>query len=291
MTNQAPTVEIPQATRVRIAHALVAVIARENHIDVLHVKGYAAPDGLYHEGRLSTDADVLVRPHQANALVQCLHGNGWRTVTSFESGSIFKHAAALWHDMWGYVDVHRSFPGFTIEPTRAFDLLWGNIDQKLIGNQLCNVPSRLDHALIIAIHASRDPTRGHSDTEFVLEAISMEKHELRDRASLFGAMTPYAIATNDEIGLREAQESPDFRLWKSLASGAGRLELFLARIHAAPSMKEKVRITIGSLFVNRDHLQMRLDRQLVLSDYLAEFRTRALDTLSFFSHKKSDDKS
>ncbi|GAB2904169.1 nucleotidyltransferase family protein [Neomicrococcus lactis] len=290
MTNQAPTVEIPQATRVRIAHALVAAIARENHIDVLHVKGYAAPDDLYHEGRLSTDADVLVRPHQANALVQCLRGNGWRTVTSFESGSIFKHAAALWHDTWGYVDVHRSFPGFTIEPTQAFDLLWRQHNQKLIANQLCKVPSRLDHALIIAIHASRDPARGDSDTKFVLNAISDEKQELRKRAILFGAMTPYAIATNDELGLAEVQQHPDFRLWKSLASGGDRLELFRARIHAATSPQEKVKIALGSLLINKDHLQMRLDRKPSITDYLNEFRARAAYAFSMFTQRKTDGK-
>ena len=29
----------------------------------------------------------------------------------FATGSVFEHAATLWHVHWGYVDVHRAFPG------------------------------------------------------------------------------------------------------------------------------------------------------------------------------------
>lgn len=56
---------------------------------------------------------------------------GWSTVTTFETGSAFEHAASLWHTALGWVDVHRIFPGITADPDAAFDELWRDRSEAL----------------------------------------------------------------------------------------------------------------------------------------------------------------
>lgn len=271
-----------------MTHGMMSVLARENGVDLLHIKGHAAPEDFYREGRPSSDADVLVRPHQASEFVRVLNNNGWKTVTSFNSGSIFQHAAALWHKTWGYVDVHRSFPGFSIPDEIAFEALWSSRNSKTIANQPCYVPDRLDHALIILVHSSRDPSRGRTDADFVINALSKNLTNLNQRVQEFGAHTPYAIATAQTGGVESVKENSDYRLWSALAHGDDRLELLKGRLEAADGLLAKAKVLLGSFIVNRDHLEMRLERSPKLQDYVAEMLARTSETLRSFTHQKSD---
>ena len=79
--------------------------------------------GLRAEGRQSSDVDVLVRPTHLFRLVAALESVGWEQRTDFATGSVFAHAANWWHDDWGWVDVHVSWPGVTVDAERAFDVL------------------------------------------------------------------------------------------------------------------------------------------------------------------------
>src|SRR6187200_1631590 len=117
-------VPIDLQARVRLAHAAVQALAEQHGIDLLHVKGPALDASLSRPDRPSSDADVLVRPAQVEAFTAHLRAHGWRLVTDFASGSAFEHAANYHHGHWGYVDVHRVFPGITLEPDEAFELLW-----------------------------------------------------------------------------------------------------------------------------------------------------------------------
>lgn len=290
MVSETNPVELPLHVRVKMTHAMIAVLARENDVDILHIKGHAAPDDFYREGRSSSDADVLVRPAQADAFVKLLNAHGWKTVTSFQTGSIFRHAAALWHQTWGYVDVHRSFPGFTLPDETAFAELWNGHNTKIIANQQCNVPARLDHALIILVHASRDPSRGRTDADYVIDALGQETSDVELRAVKFGAETPYAIAVAEHQGLAAVQGNPDFRLWSALANGDDRLELLRGRLEAADGTWSKTKVIFGSLVVNRDHLEMKLERSVRLPDYLAEVRSRVIETVRSLARRKPGQK-
>ena len=117
-------VPIDLQARVQLAHAAVQALAEEHGVDLLHVKGPALHASLSRPDRVSSDADVLVRPTQVTAFTDHLRAHGWRLVTDFANGSAFEHAANYHHGHWGYVDVHRVFPGITVEPDAAFELLW-----------------------------------------------------------------------------------------------------------------------------------------------------------------------
>lgn len=126
---------VPVRFATYLSHAVVHDIAELQGIDLLHIKGAAIDPSLRpaieivtDDGetvrrttrRHSTDADVLVRPNDAGRLLDELTRHQWRIVTDFGSGSAFYHAASLWHPYLGYVDVHRNYPGFTVDPELAF---------------------------------------------------------------------------------------------------------------------------------------------------------------------------
>ena len=81
--------------------------------------------GLRSHVRAGTDVDVIVRPSGVDALMATLAEHGWRVETTFDAGSAFDHAANLFHESWGLLDVHRHYPGMDRDPAHAFDRLWG----------------------------------------------------------------------------------------------------------------------------------------------------------------------
>lgn len=278
-------VSLPLDTRVRMAHALIAVIAEHAGLDILHVKGYAAPSGFYHAHRVSTDADILIRPSQAGTLVEILRQQGWTLVTSFRSGSIFRHAAALWHETWGYVDVHRSFPGIGIDEERSFDRLWQHRDSTTIAHKECNVPSSLDHAFLIVIHAARDAQRGQSDMNFLRAFLAQDWSSVEARSFEFKSRTPFVIAASSPDEHHQIASNSEYKLWISLSQGSDRVALLKGRLEATGSTREKLRILLGSLVVNRDHLQMQLGRPATTKDFLLELMNRAKEPVKVISHR------
>ncbi len=93
-------------------------VADELDIDLLHIKGAAADPTLRPSRYAGTDVDVLVRPSQFAPLDAALRHHGWRLYSTFAYGSPFGHAQTYTHDAWGYVDVHRFFPGIRLAPSR-----------------------------------------------------------------------------------------------------------------------------------------------------------------------------
>ncbi|MEU3847571.1 hypothetical protein AB0E44_11365 [Micrococcus terreus] len=95
-----PESGIPLEARIQLGHAMVQGVADQVGVDLVHIKGYAVDQGLYREGRASTDVDIWVRPSQVYRLIQALAAHDWKPLTSFRSGSIFEHAAVSHHPTW-----------------------------------------------------------------------------------------------------------------------------------------------------------------------------------------------
>ena len=104
-------VDVPLSVRLRFGHAAVQHLADSLGVDLLHIKGAAVDPSLRPNGYAGTDVDVMVRPDQFSELDPALRAHGWRLYTTFTSGSPFGHAQTYTHDAWGYIDVHRFFPG------------------------------------------------------------------------------------------------------------------------------------------------------------------------------------
>ena len=60
------------------------------------------------------------------ALDRALRARGWRVYSTFVYGSPFGHAQTYLHDAWGYLDLHRWFPGIRAAPEAAFERMWAD---------------------------------------------------------------------------------------------------------------------------------------------------------------------
>lgn len=269
---------LPQDMRIRLGHALVEYTARKHKIRLLHIKGYAVDPELYPPGRQSSDIDVLVHPAEVETFINLLKAGGWKPMTGFRSGSLFQHAATLWHDLWGYIDVHRVFPGVEVRPAEFFDELWESRKKRVIADVDCTIPSPTHQALIIVLHAGRDPQRGVSDVTHLRSILPTEGWQCVEvEASRFGAKLAFAAATGR---LADHQGHPEHDLWAAVSTGGSRMELLIARARAAKTISARIAVVASALHPNHDHLRMALHREPKLQDYLRDLSDRIGDTLS-----------
>ena len=172
---------MPVDVGIRFAHASLQVIADDNGIDLLHIKGPAVDDSLLEarspdperDGtddpaseavpRRSIDADVLVRPRHVDRLFDAMHRHGWTMKYAFEDGSAFEHAATMVHPVLAPVDVHRRFPGIDADADAAFESLWSDRHTVLLAGMPCVVPSVTAQRLVLILHATRAGQLDHPD--------------------------------------------------------------------------------------------------------------------------------
>ncbi len=263
-------------TRVRpsFAHAALQHLADGCGADLLHVKGVAIDRSLTTPDRVGTDADVLVRPDHVDRLLDTLTANHWTVHTTFATGSPFGHAATLVHDQWGFADVHRLFPGITAEPTVAFERLWRDRGTKEIAGIECAVPSLTGQTLILVLNAARSSPHGAADLETAWEAAPPERQRaVRDLVAELGAEVAFAAATGDLERYRGAR---GYDLWRVTTQGGTRFEEWLARVKAAPTVGEALRLALRAPLVNTDHLAVMLGRPPTRMDVVREFFARPL---------------
>lgn len=274
-----PGPQAPLAAVVQLGHAAVQRVADLSRTDVLHIKGYAIDPSLTWEGRVGTDVDVLVRPDQVRDFLQRLVEAGWQRVIGFRAGSPFGHAATLWHPSWGYVDVHRLFPGIGIEPAEAFEVLWTDRGQREIAGIACPVPSLVGQTAILVLNAARTRTSAGSaagnlasdvDTSWS-QADDARRAEVVSLVGRLGAEVAFAAATGHLEDFRDRRE---YALWKVVSRGGTRLEEWRARIAAAPSRGEQFRLVLTAPLVNVEHLTALWGRRPTRWEIVREFFMR-----------------
>lgn len=247
---------MPVAARVHLAHAVVQKLADDRGIDLLHVKGPAVLPGLRSAGRQSSDVDVLVRPSHLSRLVTALESVGWEQRTDFATGSVFAHAANWWHDSWGWVDVHVSWPGVTIDAEEAFDILSRDSARHPIAHRECPVPSRTAQRLVLVLHAAR--SGGSDDVDDAWTAADpLAQEDVRRLTAELGAEVALAAGIGE---LELHRDAPTYALWHHFVHGGSRFDEWRARLAAAPDARAKVHLLTSALRVNRDHLRMELGR-------------------------------
>lgn len=266
--------QIPVWYCVQLGHAAVQWVAERAGIDILHIKGAAIDSSLRppepagsvdgHTGapwrpRGSTDADVLVRPSQAPALLDALIARGWRVVTDFETGSAFRHASSLWHPHLGHLDVHRHFPGIGLLPAEAFELLWANRHTTQIAHRTCGVPSVAAQRVLLLLHTARGGR--DSDREWAWErADPVQRQEVEALVAALRAEVAFAAALG---GLERFLDAPEHDLWALYSSSRDipRWAEWRARFKAARGVRAKGGVLASMLRVNRGHLEMELGHQ------------------------------
>lgn len=265
MTGEAEVPTAPIAARVHLAHAVVQKLAEERNIDLLHLKGPAVLPGLRAEGRQSSDVDVLLRPSHLSRMIAALESIGWEQRTDFATGSVFAHAANWWHDDWGWVDVHVSWPGVGIEAEQAFDVLSRGAIQRSIAHWDCPVPDRVAQRLVLVLHSAR--SGGSTDVHLAWTAAEpSEQAEVRKLAAELDADVALAAGIGE---LELHRDHPTYALWRHFAEGGSRMDEWRARLSAAPSARAKAGLVTSAMRVNRDHLQMELGRPPTREDVRA----------------------
>ena len=266
--------DIPTRARVRLAHAAVQALSREHRVDVLHIKGPAVAPGLRPPGRGGADVDVLVRPAHVPALVAALEATRWRRETGFTSGSPFDHAANYFHDSWGLLDVHRSFPGLDEDPDAAFETLWRRRTTVDLAAIACAVPDRTAQSLILLLHAARSATPGSPHPD-----LGPNWHDLDEQQR--AAITELAADVHAEVGLAAATGrleqyagDPRAALWRVFADDGSRLEEWRARLSAAPTVRAKAGVALRAFAVNRYYLEQRLGHPPTRAEVAREFVRR-----------------
>jgi hypothetical protein len=271
-TSMPTPMPMPMSVRVRLAHALTQRVADEHGVDLLHVKGPAVDPTLSYPGRSGTDVDVLVRPAHLDTFVTALTDLGWERYSEFETGSPFEHAANYWNSDWGYIDVHRQFPGFRATPDAVFDRLWADRQELPIARWSCQVPDRTGQALVLLLHAARDESRGTADVPRIWAVLGSDgQGAVRSLAADLGSTVALAAALGE---LDEHREARDYALWAAYSRGGTRFEKAIGLVLAQPTLRGKARAALHSVPVNTDALALRLGREPTRAEIAQEFGYR-----------------
>lgn len=258
---------VPGFVRVQLAHAVVQAVADACGADLLHVKGPAIDPRITDRARASSDADVIVRPRHVAPLLAALQRGGWQVKASFATGSAFQHAASLWHDHLGWVDVHRHFPGIEVDAGNAFEVLWRDSLPAMIAHRPCRVPGIDAQRLLLLLHAARS----HRPDD-VTAAWSTGREATTALARRLRAEVALAAATGS---LEDYADAPTYDLWRHFSTGnTSRLDEWSARLKAAPTRLAAVRVAFWALAVNTDHLALRLGHRPTTGEIAAEYVAR-----------------
>lgn len=267
-----PESGIPLEARIRLGHAMVQGVADQVGVDLVHIKGYAVDQGLYREGRASTDVDIWVRPSQVYRLIQALAAHDWKPLTSFRSGSIFEHAAVSLHPMWGYVDIHRVMPGVGLTPEEAFERVWAEHKTVEIAEYLCPVPSADHQKAVIILHEARSGVGHQPDVDHIRVQLTEEQRlHLRGIASSWKADAAWAAAT-DRLEL--FTDHPEYPLWKAVRTNASSIALLKARLQTEQHWLKRAELIAYAATPNLDHLRLTLHREPTVQDIVQDLTQR-----------------
>jgi hypothetical protein len=265
-------VSVPLSVRLRFGHAAVQHLADEIEVDVLHIKGMAVDPELRPSMQRGSDVDVMVRPEHVARLDRSLREHGWRLYSTFEFGSPFGHAQTYLHDSWGYVDIHRFFPGIRLAPARAFDRLWSDRATRDIAGVGCPVPSLPAQALLLILNAGRSRATDRPDVVVAWrDATDERRRQIEGLVADLDAPVAFSAAVG---GLERYRGERDYRLWKVTSEGGSRSEEWWARVRAAPTFAAALRVIARAPLVNVDHLAHRLGRRPTRLEIVTEFFAR-----------------
>ena len=268
------TVAIPFRVRLHLGRAAVQVIARRAGADLLHIKGDAVDESLRPLPRTGLDNDVLVRPSHVPAFDAALRRTGWLVYSTFANGSPFGHAQTYLHDTWGYLDVHRLFPGIGKDPSDAFTALWADRTYIDFAGVACAVPQVDAHAAILMLNAARSPGTARRDVAGVWKGASTDTRERIERwIDALDARVAFAAALGQ---LELYRDDRSYLLWKVVSEGGSRIQEWHGRVRAARTWRARLGVLIRAPRVNTDHLAHTLGRSPNRRDIVREFFARAV---------------
>lgn len=272
MTSTEERPAVPMAVRLRFGRAAVQMVADQVGIDLLHLKGNATDPSLREPQATGTDVDILVRPSQVGALDAAIRDHRWELYSTFEDGSPFAHAQTYLHPEWGYLDLHRRFPGIGLDDEAAFSRLWQYRTPMLFCNIACPVPSVAAQAVILILNAARAGRAEGVDVQRAWYDAALEARSSVDEVvDALDARLAFDAARGE---LERHRGEPEYRLWKVVSRGGGRLEEWWGRFLAAKTMRAKISVVARAIVVNVEHLGHRLGHAPSRAEVVREFFAR-----------------
>lgn len=270
----AGTAAVPLEVRLHLGRAAVQTVADDHRIDLLHIKGDAVDRAVRPFASAGSDIDVLVRPSQVEPMDRALRAHGWKLYSTFENGSPFGHAQTYLHEVWGYVDLHRRFPGIRIDPAEAFDRFWNRRGSIEFAGVDCPVPDIAAQSAILILNAARDPAAGSPDVRHLwTDATDEARTVIRSEIDALHARLAMDAALGD---IRRHRGDREFRLWLAVSQGGTRAEEWWGRVVAEPTWPARIRMIGHLLQVNREHLAHQLGHVPSRGDVTAEALARPL---------------
>ena len=173
--------------------------------------------------------------------------------------------------MWGYLDLHRHNPGI---PRDGFDRMWETRTEALIGGFRCAVPDLPTQRLILILHVARSlpSSRGRRDLERAwYTASASEQDEVRATVAALDAQLGFDVAFGR---IDEHRDDPAYQLWKVESEGGTRISEWRARVRAAETVVEKLRLLVLMPLVNVEHLTNMWGRPPTRGEVVREFWAR-----------------
>lgn len=266
------TTPISLDVRLEFSRAAVEVIARRAGIRLLHIKGGTLDGALRPGKRGGTDVDVLADPRRVPELHARMTENGWRMYSSFLDGSPFGHAQTYHHREWGYLDLHRRFPGVGIADQEAFEVLWRGRGNHFAAGMECSVSSVDAQAVLFVLNAARDLDMLGAEARELWARQGDDERVRRSRlVRRLRAEVAFAAALGDLERYRRRRE---YLLWKTVSQGGSRTAEWWGRIKAAPTVGAALSTVARAPRVNRAVLAHELGREPRTRDVIAAFRRR-----------------
>ncbi|WP_285634787.1 nucleotidyltransferase family protein [Microbacterium arabinogalactanolyticum] len=264
---------IPLTVRISLCRAGLQVIADRLGVRMLHIKGAVLDPGIRPDVRGGSDVDVIVDPAGVDDVHRALLGHGWEVYSTFDEGSPFGHAQTYWHQDWGYVDLHRRFPGVGIADVVAFDRLWDGHLPRTVAERGIVVPSLVGQGALFVLNAARGDV---AERDEALEYLSRLSPASRAEVSALITELDADVAASVVTGtLHEWRRHRDHALWKAVSEGGSRMQEWWGRVRAARTPGAALRVLLRAPRVNRSRLAHELGRTPTTRDVLVAGLRRA----------------
>lgn len=245
---------MPLGARVSLARASVQVLADSVGARLLHIKGETVDESLGGLRPPGSDVDALVDPGAIRSLHHVLLAHGWSVYSTFTFGSPFEHAQTYAHEVWGYFDLHRRFPGVGLPDQAAFDLLWPERIPRDDAGVRYDTPGVEAQAVLLLLNEVRN---GRPRPPFWADLDDAQRADCEALVTSLDAGVAFAAAHGELESMRGRRE---YRLWKYTLEGGPRVKEWWARAAAQPTRGAALRVLIRAPRVNTDQLRHRLGR-------------------------------
>lgn len=264
--------QIPPGVRLEMSRAGVQVIADRIGVRLLHIKGSMTDPALLGPRFEGTDVDVMADPAAVPALHRALLRHGWSVYSTFRNNSSFEHAQTYFHPDWGHLDVHRRFPGIGIADERAFELLWADRAEAAAAGRPCAVPALTAQAVLLTLNAARAAGMGDTAAR-VWDALDPAgRKACLDLVDRLDARVAFAAAHGE---LEHYAHRREYLLWKVASQGGTRTQDWIARVRAARTLRDRIRLVLRAPLVNTERLTHKLGRRPRPADIVREFAARS----------------